>query len=62
MKVTEMLFFVVVVFERSVLGNAVAVWQVLYKMISLCQAQSEEKECFKASSDTEIIGKPPRAN
>lgn len=60
---TEMLFFVVVfVFERPVLGNAVAVWQVLYKMISLCQAQSEEKECFKASSDTEIIGKSPRAN
>lgn len=49
-------------FEKVVLGNAVAVWQVLYEMGLLCQAQSEKKELFKASSDTEIIGKPPRTN
>lgn len=49
-------------FERAALENAVAIWQVLSEMALLCQAQSEEKELFKASSDTEIIGKPPRAN
>lgn len=49
-------------FERAALQNAVAVWQVLSEMGLLCQAQSEDKKLFKASSDTDIIGKPPRAN
>ncbi len=59
MNVTEKLSFF---FEWAVLGNVVAVWQVLYTMGSPCQAWSKEKELCKASSDTEIIGKPPRAD